>query len=125
MTERTQEYVLPGREVLQETDPDFPNAPLGWSRHEAEAQARTEGLSLSESHWQVIRALQAYFHRHRDAPAIHTRELHDALEEAFHKEGGIKRLYELFPGGPVAQGCRIAGLPAPAGTTDRGFGSVV
>ena len=30
----------------------------------------------------------------------------------------------LFPGGPVAQGCRLAGLKAPAGAVDRGFGSV-
>jgi hypothetical protein len=30
----------------------------------------------------------------------------------------------LFSGGPVAQGCRLAGLNAPAGAVDRGFGSV-
>lgn len=125
MSERTQDYILPGREMLQEPDPQFPHAPLGWSRYEAEQQAKTEGLSLSESHWRVIRALQDYFHRHRDEPAIHTRELHDALDEAFHSQGGIKHLYELFPGGPIAQGCRIAGLPVPAGAADRGFGSVV
>jgi hypothetical protein len=28
-----------------------------------------------------------------------------------------------LPGGPVAQGCRIAGLTAPAGVTDKSFGS--
>jgi len=52
------------------------------------------------------------------------RELHDALEERFHARGGLKRLYQLFPGGPLAQGCRLAGLKAPFLATDHGFGSV-
>ena len=53
------------------------------------------------------------------------REIHDALEEKFHYKGGLKYLYDLFPGGPVAQGCKIAGLHIPAGATDKGFGSAV
>ncbi len=52
------------------------------------------------------------------------RELTDALDEAFHMNGGIKYLYKLFPGGPLVQGCRMAGLQAPAGAEDKGFGSV-
>jgi tRNA 2-thiouridine synthesizing protein E len=52
------------------------------------------------------------------------RELHDALDERFHARGGIKFLYEQFPGGPIAQGCRFAGLQAPAGAADKSFGSV-
>lgn len=102
---------------------DFPNAPAGWTRAAAEATARDEGLEPSESHWAAVRALQDYFARHSDG--VNLRELHDALDETFHAEGGIKRLYQLFPKGPVAQGCRIAGLETPAGATDQGFGSAV
>ncbi|MEN8176928.1 MAG: TusE/DsrC/DsvC family sulfur relay protein, partial [Pseudomonadota bacterium] len=72
-------------------------------------------------HWEMLRALQEYFARN-DQPNV--RELHDALDEKFHSRGGLKRLYVLFPGGPVAQGCRLAGLEAPAGATDSSFGSV-
>ncbi|MGB5339763.1 MAG: sulfite reductase, partial [Gammaproteobacteria bacterium] len=36
----------------------------------------------------------------------------------------LKYLYTLLPGGPVAQGCRLAGLEPPAGSQDAGFGSV-
>lgn len=101
----------------------FPHAPDGWTREGALKAARVEGLDLNEDHWEAVRALQEYFARHQDG-TLNLRELHDALGERFHAKGGRKYLYELLPGGPVAQGCRIAGLKAPAGATDKGFGSV-
>lgn len=108
---------------INAADPGFPNAPVGWSQNEASRVAATEGLEPDASRWGVIRALQEYYARHDD-PSINTRELHDALEERFHAEGGMKYLYRMFPGGPVSQGCRIAGLEPPAGSADKGFGSV-
>ena len=104
-------------------DPAFPHAPEGWTKAHALEVAREENLKLEDAHWTALRALQEYFARH-DPTTINLRELHDALDEKFHREGGIRQLYLLFPGGPVAQGCRLAGLKAPAGATDRGFGSV-
>lgn len=102
---------------------DFPNAPSGWSRDVAASIVAAEGLEPDDGRWEAVRALQEYYARHADV-SIHTRDLHDALEERFHANGGMKYLYRLFPGGPVAQGCRIAGLEPPAGSTDKGFGSV-
>jgi tRNA 2-thiouridine synthesizing protein E len=102
-------------------DPDFPNAPADWSRTTAETIARTDGIALSADHWEVIKALQGWFAEH---PRTNVRELHDALDERFHAAGGLKYLYGLLPGGPVAQGCRLAGLEAPAGAADKSFGSV-
>jgi len=110
---------------LSVSDPVFPHAPAGWSSTVAAAQARDEGLSVNDDLWDVVRALQEYYGRHRETVTINTRELHDALDEKFHGKGGIRYLYQLLPGGPVAQGCRLAGLKAPAGAVDRGFGSVV
>ncbi len=106
------------------TDPAFPHAPEGWTRDAAADTASAEGLSPSDDHWEVVRALQEYFARHDDAPNIILRELCDALEEKFHISGGMEHLYELFPGGPVSQGCRIAGLEPPPNITDPGVGSV-
>ena len=105
-------------------DTKFPDAPDGWSTETALQVARQEGLKLGEEHWEAVRALQEYFAKHAERP-INLRELHDALGEKFHAKGGIKHVYELFPGGPVAQGCRVAGLKAPAGAADKSFGSVV
>jgi tRNA 2-thiouridine synthesizing protein E len=71
---------------------------------------------------EMLGALQEYFSRN-DKPDVSIRELHDALDERFHSRGGMKYLYKLFPGGPVAQGCELAGLPVPAGAKDKSFGS--
>ena len=104
-------------------DPGFPDAPLTWTPQAVEAAAAEEKLTLTVEHWEVIRALQNYFARHPEG-VVNLRELHDALDEKFHIVGGMKQLYQLFPGGPVAQGCKLAGLKAPFATSDPGFGSV-
>ena len=103
--------------------PEFPHAPAEWTRQSAETTASAEGLELGVDHWDTVRALQEYFARH-DSPDVNARELCDALDEKFHTRGGLKYLYTLFPGGPVSQGCRVAGIEPPAGSRDCGFGSV-
>lgn len=106
------------------TDPDFPYAPLDWTRDDAVEIAREEKLALTEDHWEAIRAMQNYYAHHDEETVINLRDLHDALDECFHQKGGLKFLFALFPGGPIAQTCRLAGLKAPSMATDRSFGSV-
>jgi len=103
--------------------PGYPFAPIDWSEDDAERMAHETGLALSADHRELLKALQEYFSKH-DKPDVNIRELHDALDERFHNRGGMKYLYTLFPGGPVAQGCRLAGLPVPPGAVDLSFGSV-
>jgi len=101
----------------------FRHAPADWTPDTARALAAQEKLALQDDHWEVVRGLQELYARN-DGGTIALRLLKDALEERFHHKGGMKYLYVLFPGGPVAQGCRLAGLKAPAGATDLSFGSV-
>lgn len=112
--------------LIQEptTDPDFPHAPLDWTREEATRIAREEGLELNEDHWETVRALQNYYANHEDDTVTNLRDLHDALDEHFHTKGGLKYLYTIFPGGPIVQSCRLAGLKAPFTASDTSFGSV-
>ena len=105
------------------TERKFRFAPLNWTPDTARNVARAEQLTLGEDHWDLVQGLQEFYARHNVVP-VNLRELQDALEEKFHHKGGMKYLYTLFPGGPIAQGCRLAGLKAPTGTIDRGFGSV-
>jgi len=103
--------------------PGFPFAPTDWHEIDALALATQQGVQLGPDHLELLAALQEYFAR-QDKPNVNIRELHDALDERFHARGGMRYLYKLFPGGPVAQGCRLAGLPVPAGALDKSFGSV-
>lgn len=113
--------------TTQYTTPDqgspFPYAPVEWDLDKAVEMARAEGITMTEEHVKVLLDLQDYFFHHEER--INLRELHDALEEEFHIDGGIKHLYELFPGGPIAQGCRLAGLVVPAYAKDDNFGTVM
>jgi tRNA 2-thiouridine synthesizing protein E len=118
MPETMREILNPGS---TSQDPEFPNAPAEWNRAAAEETAAAEGLTLTDEHWETLRALQGHFAAQEH---VNVRALHDALDERFHNRGGLKHLYEIFPGGPVAQGCRLAGLKAPAGAVDKSFGSV-
>lgn len=120
MPQTMDEIINPG--AASQRDPAFPDAPLDWNQALAQTYAESENLTLTDAHWEVVRALQSYYKRHQNQ-AINRRELHDALEERFHRQGGLKYLYVLLPDGPIAMGCRLAGLEPPAGSTDKGIGS--
>jgi TusE/DsrC/DsvC family sulfur relay protein len=98
----------------------FPNAPEDWDITTAEAVAKADGIELNDDHWELIRALQEYYSK-VEFPRL--REVKDALDEKFHSRGGMKYLYQISPGGPIAEGCRLAGLNVPAGAVDKSFGS--
>ena len=119
MAESMSEILNPGTTYTRPAG--FPHAPEPWLVSDGEAAAREANIELGEDHWDAVRALQEYFHKHERPNA---RELHDALGEKFHAKGGVRFLYGLFPGGPIAQGCRIAGLQPPVGASDPAFGSV-
>ncbi len=98
----------------------FPNAPSDWDITKAKEIAEADGMTLNDDHWDLIRALQEYYSK-VEFPNL--RQIKDALDEKFHSRGGMKYLYQIIPGGPVAEGCRLAGLQVPAGAIDKSFGS--
>ena len=101
----------------------FPHAPVDWSLEVVLVKALEEGIELEEDHWAAIFALQEYFSYHDNSKQVNRRLLHDALNEKFHHKGGLAHFYRLLPRGPIAQGCRLAGLEALAGSVDRSYGS--
>ena len=84
--------------------------------------ANEEGIELSGEHLGVIECLRDYYLELGEAE--NGRDLEDMLAEIFEGHGGRKYLWRLFPGGPVTQGSRIAGLPIPPHSGDKGFGTV-
>lgn len=94
-----------------------------WSPKFAQREAVAENIDfLTEEHWEIIYYLRE---RYRNCgAAVSAREIMRELEEKFAEGQGRRHLYELFPGGPVSQASRLAGLPLPPYSSDPSFGSV-
>jgi len=106
--------------ITVETDPEGYLSDLSlWSKELAESIAAREKLELTGNHWEVINFLRQGFAESGTVPNV--RLMQKAMsrehgpEKGNSKKGNSKYLYELFPYGPAKQGCRIAGLPKPAG----------
>lgn len=85
-----------------------------WDKNVAEALAKTEEIQMTENHWEVVNFLREYYAEYKIAPMIRilTKEIGKKLGK---EKGNTKYLYELYPGGPAKQACKIAGLPKPTG----------
>lgn len=101
--------------VTYETDEDGYLKDIDqWNKDVAEHLAEEEGVDMSEAHWEVVNFLREYYEEYKIAPMI--RILTKAIGKKLGKDkGNTKYLYELYPGGPAKQACKIAGLPKPTG----------
>ena len=93
-----------------------------WDQSVASVHAMKEGIQLTEAHFDVLMFLRQCHHKH--GMIRHARSLTQALDIRFADKGGLKYLYQLFPNGPVTQGCKLAGIPVPGDASDRSFGTV-
>jgi len=85
-----------------------------WNMDVANFLAKGEGIDMTENHWEVVNFLREYYEEYKIAPMI--RILTKAIGKKLGAEkGNTKYLYELYPGGPAKQACKIAGLPKPTG----------
>jgi tRNA 2-thiouridine synthesizing protein E len=118
---------LIGNQRMQDHDPQGYMAGLDhWSPRTANQRADDEDLTLSDEHWQVIYCLRERFRALGPAlgPEWTARQMTHELDREYADKGGRRYLYQLFPHGPLAQGCLLAGLPLPLGTLSNSFGSV-
>ena len=93
-----------------------------WSEDFARQQASADGVELTKEHMDILKYLRKYYAK--NGQGYNARTLLNVMEFEFGKWEGKKYLYELFPRGPVSQGCRYAGLPLPPNCNDNSFGSV-
>ncbi|MEJ2331034.1 MAG: TusE/DsrC/DsvC family sulfur relay protein [Gammaproteobacteria bacterium] len=92
-----------------------------WNRALSQTLATNEGFELTDQHWQVISYLREQY-LEQGLPRF-ARTTARALNKQFAAQGGSKYLHNLFPGGPVTQGSRLANLRTPANATDISFGT--
>lgn len=91
-----------------------------WTKQQAQTVAKSQGINLTDKHWDVIGFIRTYFANAGELR--HARELSEVLAERFADEGGARYLFQLFPGGPVTQGCQLAGVQVPKDASDNSFG---
>ncbi len=105
--------------VLKVVDRIFPLSSDGrllglseWTMEVAEALAEVDFLTLTDQHWEVIDFLRAYYRKFGSVPA--TKVLKQGLTQRFGPAKATQQyLTQLFAGGVLMQGTRIAGIPAP------------
>jgi len=99
---------LGGIEV--EVDEDgFIQEPTTWNKEMAEDLGKREASTspMTEDHWKVVNYLRNYYLEYEIAPPIRMLTRQTGFD--------LKRIYQLFPKGPAAGACKIAGLPKPTG----------
>ncbi len=98
---------LGGQEI--EIDEDgFIQEPDKWNKEVAEDLAKTEdAYPMNEEAWKVVNYLRDYYIKYEIAPPIRMITKQTKID--------LKKIYELFPGGPAKGACKVAGLPKPTG----------
>jgi len=92
-----------------------------WDPAMASELAKAENIQLTDEHLEVLGYLRRTYKKHGQIKNVRT--LTQAMDTQFANKGGRKYLYTLFPEGPVSQGCKIAGIPAPTDSRNHSFGT--
>ena len=93
-----------------------------WDPATINTRAKAENINLTDEHIAVLGFLRGTYKKHGQIK--HARSLTQALDTRFASKGGVKYLYTLFPGGPISQGCKLAGIPAPSDSKNNSFGTL-
>lgn len=81
-----------------------------WNEEVAAAIAQSEGLTLTDKHWDVMNYLRdEYINNGGNQP--NDRTMNKAMSDVWGHKVSSKELYDLFPGKPSKQAGQIAGLP--------------
>lgn len=100
--------VFGGKEFTVDED-GFIQEPENWDEQVAEEIAKEEASAspMTEDHWKIVNYLRNYYVENEIAPPIRMVTRRTGLD--------LNYIYELFPKGPAAGACKVAGLPKPTG----------
>jgi tRNA 2-thiouridine synthesizing protein E len=83
-----------------------------WSEQTACDIANAEGITLTESHWEIIHLLRDVHREFQHTPI--TRVFVKLMAQRLGTDKGRSiYLLTLFPATPMRKACKIAGLPKP------------
>jgi tRNA 2-thiouridine synthesizing protein E len=83
-----------------------------WTPAAAEQIAATEGIELTEAHWELITLIRQYYKEFDSSPAMRPLVKYTSLNLGPDRGKSIY-LLSLFPGSPAKICSKIAGLPKP------------
>jgi len=72
-------------------------------------RAKNFGISLTGKHWEVIFFLKNFYDYHEDEE-LKIKDYNNALRGKYAGQGGLKYLYNLFPGDPLKTIKHLAGI---------------
>lgn len=99
--------------MIPETDKDGFLANLDdWNNAVADELAASEGISLTEAHWEILNALRSFYQEFDVSPAMRPLSKYLKQHLGADKASSIY-LLQLFPGSPAKVAAKIAGLPRP------------
>jgi len=99
---------------LAKTDDGFLEDLNNWNQHVALEMAGTNGIKLTDEHWEIVWFIRNYYLQYKHLPntRMFVKAVRHELGEA---KGNSRYLHRLFPDGPLKFACKIAGLPKPPG----------
>jgi tRNA 2-thiouridine synthesizing protein E len=83
-----------------------------WSDEVAVALAQSDGITLTDEHWEIIGLLRNFYREYNHAPImkLFLKEITTRLGKEYAHDGYLNK---LFPGGILEQSTKISGLPSP------------
>lgn len=103
--------IIVNNREIETTEDGFLVNPEDWNEEVAKALAGSDGLELTERHWDVVNYLRdEFFNNNGNQP--NNRVMAKAMSDKWPGEKvNAKTLFDLFPGTPSKQAGRIGGLP--------------
>jgi len=83
-----------------------------WTPDVAHLLAESEGITLTEEHWEIINLLRNFYQQFEISPAMRIL-VKTAKISLGDEKGNSIHLMKLFPGSPAKLASKIAGLPKP------------
>ena len=102
-------YEVDGK-TLETTETGFLVNMDDWNENVASVIAESEGITLTQEHWDVINYLRdEYLNKNGNQP--NNRVMVKDMGARWGRKIGSKDLFDLFPGNPSKQAGMIGGLP--------------
>lgn len=109
------EIIVQGRSIPIDEEGFLLN-PKDWTEDVSEVIAKNEGLELKEEHKGMVDYFREYWDENEAHPTMHmlVKDMGAGIGKTFHDHRAVAEyMYKIFPSEPIAELCKLAGLPKP------------